>query len=175
MKEKKNELILLSDVLKNEDKYKALYVKIPKAILIYGEPGLGKTLMAESMIKEVGREFFLAKKDRADGEFVSAIKKTFEDAIKAQPSIVLLDDMDKYAQNNLEEDSNKEEFVIIRSCLEDIKDKSVFVIATANDIDHIPKSLLRAGRFGRQLQVRAPKHDDAVKIIRHFLSLKKNK
>lgn len=62
MKEKKNELILLSDVLKNEDKYKVLYVKIPKAILIYGEPGLGKTLMAESMIKEVGREFFLAKK-----------------------------------------------------------------------------------------------------------------
>ncbi len=68
-------------------------------------------------------------KNRSDGEFVALIKETFDKAVAAVPSIVFLDDMDKFAEDNLRQNSNKEEFSTIQSCLEDIKDSAVFVVA----------------------------------------------
>jgi cell division protease FtsH len=129
--------------------------------------------MANAMIEESGRNAFSCRKTRADGEFVDSIKQTFDDAVEHEPSIVFLDDMDKFAQDNTDSNSNKEEFVVIQSCLEDIKDKDVFVIATANDIDNLPSSLVRAGRFGKQLWFAVPPLDDSRKIIAHYLSGKK--
>lgn len=165
----KEELARLCDIMKNRERYLALGVKMPKAILLHGKPGLGKTLMATALIEESGRKCFSCKKDRSNGAFVDKIRETFESAINNQPSIVFLDDMDKFAQDNLSEDSNKEEFVTIQACFDDLIDKDVFVIATANDIFKIPYSLLREGRFGRQLKIDDPCKEDAVKIIAHFL------
>ena len=54
----KEEMTRLCDVLKNREKYTAFGVKIPKAVLLYGEPGLGKTLMAKAFIQETGRKAF---------------------------------------------------------------------------------------------------------------------
>ena len=166
----KEELMRLCDVMKNKEKYSALGVEMPKAILLHGEPGLGKTLMAKTLIEESGRKCFSCKKDRADGAFVDKIRETFENAINNQPSIVFLDDMDKFAQDNLREDSNKEEFVTIQSCFEDLKGKDVFVVATANEILNIPYSLLREGRFGKQMKIEMPNKEDSIKIIAHFLN-----
>ena len=138
---------------------------MPKALLLHGEPGLGKTLMAKTLIQESERKCFSCKKDRADGAFVDKIRETFENAINNQPSIVFLDDMDKFAQDNLREDNNKEEFVIIQSCFEDLKGKDVFVVATANDILNIPYSLLREGRFGKQMKIEIPNKQLATAIF----------
>jgi len=171
-KEKK-ELIYICDMMNDPEKYRNFGVEIPKAILLHGDPGLGKTLMAKALIEESGRTSFACRKTRADGEFVDILKKTFDNAIENAPSIVFLDDMDKFAEDNLKSDSNKEEFVVIQSCLEDIKDKDVFVIATANDIYNLPNSLVRAGRFGKQLEFTLPPLDDSIKIIAHYLSGKK--
>lgn len=168
----KIELMRLCDVMKNKDKYSALGVEMPRAILLHGEPGLGKTLMAKTLIEASGRQSFSCKKDRANGAFVDKIRETFENAINNQPSIVFLDDMDKFAEDNLREDSNKEEFVTIQSCLEDLRGKDVFVVATANDIINIPYSLLREGRFGKQMKIETPNKQDLVKIVAHFLKNK---
>lgn len=86
----KEELRRLCDVLKNREKYLRLGVKIPKAILLYGAPGLGKTLMAKVMIAETGRAVFHCKKNKPNGEFVNDIKQTFENAIREAPSIIYL-------------------------------------------------------------------------------------
>lgn len=166
----KEELIHLCDVLKNSDKYIRLGVKIPKAILLYGEPGLGKTLMAKAFIAETGRKVFHCKKNKSDGEFVNEIKTTFENAIKAAPSIIFFDDMDKFAEDNLQQNCNKEEFVAIQAGLEDIIDYDVFVIATANSIFYLPDSLMREGRFGRQVEFESPTFADSVKIVKHYLA-----
>lgn len=84
----KEEMMRLCDVLKNKEKYIAFGVKIPKAVLLYGEPGLGKTLMAKAFITETGRKVFFCKKNKPDGEFVDKIKETFENAIKEAPSVI---------------------------------------------------------------------------------------
>jgi len=166
----KRELLRLCDVLKNRTKYEAMGISFPTAVLLYGDPGLGKTLMANAFIAETGRKAFCCKKNKPNGDFVNEVNQTFENAIKAAPSIIFLDDMDKFAEDNLQQDCNKEEFVAIQTGLEDIADKDVFVIATANNIYNLPYSLLREGRFGKQIELTAPSFDDSVKIIRHYLT-----
>lgn len=54
--------------------------------------------------------------------------------------------------------------------MDEVKDKEVFVLATANNIDNLPKSLLRVGRFDKVIEVRNPKGQDAIDIIKHYLS-----
>ena len=166
----KEELARLCDTLKNRAKYAKLGMNMPQTLLLYGPPGVGKTLMAKAFISESKRKVFYCKKDKSDGEFITAIKDTFAEAKKKAPSIIFFDDMDKFAEDNLNQNCNKEEFVAIQSGLEDIRGANVFVIATANDICNLPDSLLRAGRFGRQIHVEVPDYVNSVKIIEHYLT-----
>ena len=96
----KAELKRFCDVLKNPEKYKKLGVTMPKGILLYGDPGLGKSLMAKCFIEESGRKVFTIRKEMPNGDFINYIKETFERAKGDGPSIVFLDDMDKYANED---------------------------------------------------------------------------
>lgn len=167
----KNALIKICDILKNTEKYASLGVTLPAGLLLHGEPGVGKTTMAKCFIKASGRKPFTCRKMKPDGEFVKEIKSVFDQAVKAAPSIVFLDDMDKFA-NDDHYHRNSEEFVAVQSCIDDVRGKDVFILATANDLDNLPDSLLRAGRFDKIIEVAAPKGEDAVNIIRHYLSTK---
>lgn len=170
--EKKLELERICDIMRNPEKYQKLGVETPVGMLIYGDPGLGKTLMAECFVEASGRKTFTCRKDKPSGDFVNEIKKTFVEAKAAAPSIVYLDDMDKFANDDLQH-RNSDAFVTIQSCIDDARGKGVFVLATANEHYCIPDSLLRVGRFDRIIKIGAPEHDDAVKIIEYYLSKKK--
>ena len=167
----KNELTVLADMMRNGDEYANLGVTMPRGVLLYGEPGVGKTLMANCLIQASGRKAYTLRKDKPDGDFVQAIQETFELARNNAPSIVFLDDLDKFAEDNRRH-SNAEEYVTVQSCIDDLEE-DVFVIATANDEDYLPDSLLREGRLGRKIYVANPKGKDAADIIKHYLSRKK--
>lgn len=164
----KLEVARICDIVKNSDKYQKLGVKIPKGLLLYGEPGVGKTLIANSFVEECGKKCYVCRKNLPDKEFIKHIKNTFEEAKNNTPSIVLLDDFDKFA-NEDKDHRNAEEYVTIQSCIDDVKSSEVFVIATANDLRLVPESLLRAGRFDNSIEIKAPRGLDAEKIIRHYL------
>ena len=168
----KKELIKICDIMQNIDFYSKLGVSVPNGLLLSGEPGLGKTLMANCFIKASGRRAFVCRKDKPDGDFVNYIKSIFDEAIRNSPSIVFLDDMDKFA-NGDSHHRNSEEFVTIQSCIDDAKNKDVFVLATINDEDNLPGSLLRAGRFDNRITVVAPKGEDAEKIVEYYIKKKK--
>lgn len=168
----KNELRQISDTLKSRDSYDRLGVKAPRGLLLYGDPGVGKSLMASAVIEEGGRKVFVCRKDKPNGDFVKEIKATFDKAIKNAPSVVYLDDMDKFA-NSDESHRNAEEYVTVQSCIDEAKDKEIFVLATVNDIYCLPHSLRRAGRFDRLIEVEAPHGKDAEQIIAHYLKSKK--
>ena len=70
----KKELIQISDTLRNPEPYKKLGVAAPKGLLLYGEPGVGKSLMASAVIEESGRKTFCCRKDSPNGDFVKKIK-----------------------------------------------------------------------------------------------------
>ena len=167
----KKELKQISDTLKNREAYDKLGVSAPRGLLLYGEPGVGKSLMASAVIKESGRKVFCCRKDSPNGDFIKKIKATFDKAVQNAPSIVYLDDMDKFT-NGDERHPDAEEYVTVQSCIDETKDKQVFVLATVNNIRCLPRSLRRAGRFDRTIEVNAPHGEDAVKIITHYLKSK---
>ena len=118
--QEKKELNQIADVLKNSDIYKKLGVSSPRGLLLHGEPGVGKTLMANALIAESGRNIFVCRKDRPNGAFVKSIKSIFAQAAEQVPSIVFLDDMDKFANG----DSNHrdaEEYVTVQSCIDEYR------------------------------------------------------
>ena len=169
----KAELARFASVLKEPERYSKLGVTTPSGILLYGEPGLGKTLMAKCFIAETGCKVYTLRKEKPDGDFVNQIKDTFEAAKKESEgvTIVFLDDMDKFAnEDHFHRDA--EEYVAVQSCIDNCKGHGVFVFATVNDKFCLPNSLLRAGRFDKVLEVVAPKGKDAASIINYFLSQK---
>lgn len=142
----KKELRQISDTLKNKDVYAGLGVSAPNGLLLYGEPGVGKSLMASAIIEESGRKVFTCRKDKPNGDFVKEIKATFDKAAENAPSIVYLDDMDKFT-NGDERHPDAEEYVTVQSCIDEVKGKQVFVLATANNIRCLPhKEREKAGR-----------------------------
>lgn len=168
----KKELMQISDTLKNRQFYDKLGVSAPRGLLLHGEPGVGKSLMASAIIEDSGRPMFCCRKDEPNGDFVKKIKATFDKAMESAPSIVFLDDMDKFA-NGDERHPDAEEYVTVQSCIDEAKGKEVFVLATANDIDCLPESLCRPGRFDRTIEVDVPPREDAVQIIAHYLKSKR--
>lgn len=168
----KQELYRIIDIVRNPEKYKKLGVSVPKGILLSGDPGIGKTLMAKCFIKETGLKVFIIRKDKPDGDFVDYIRETFEKAAKEAPSIVFLDDLDKFA-NEDEYHPDAEEYVTVQACIDDVKDTEVIALATCNDYDKLPESLVRAGRFDKCFFMHFPKFDDAKKIIAFYLKDKK--
>lgn len=167
----KKELRQIADTLKNREYYEKLGVSSPRGLLLHGEPGVGKSLMASAVIEESGRPAFVCRKDRPDGDFVKQIKETFDKAMEHAPSIVLLDDMDKFA-NGDECHPDEEEYVTIQSCIDGVKNKEVFVLATVNNMRCLPRSLYRAGRFDRVIKIETPWGKDALEIIAHHLKSK---
>lgn len=168
----KQELMQISDVLKNSEAYVKLGVKPPCGLLLYGDPGVGKSLMASALIEASGRKAFTCRKDKPDGEFINQITATFEAAKAEAPSIVFLDDMDKFA-NGDEDHPDAEEYVTVQSCIDDCKGTDIFVLATVNNMRSLPRSLRRVGRFDRTIEVENPSGKDAEKIIAHYISGKK--
>jgi cell division protease FtsH len=167
----KLEVSRILDQLTNPDKYSALGVTEPHGLLLHGVPGVGKSTFANAVVEESGRTVFVCRKDKSNGDFVNEIVHIFDKAAENAPSIVLLDDLDKFA-NEDERRRDSEEFVTVQACIDKVKDKRVFVVATANNIQKLPDSLIRAGRFDHVLELRCPSGKDAEEIVAFYLSKK---
>lgn len=165
----KEELYRIVDVLKNPNKYQKLGVSEPKGLMLIGEPGIGKSLLAECFIEETERKSFIIRKTKADGVFVNFIKNTFDEAKKSAPSVILIDDLDRF-ENNDKEKVNGESYIAIQSLIDEIKYDKVYVIATVNNEDLLPASLCRDGRFDKKIYMRSPEGNDAINIVRHYLN-----
>lgn len=168
----KTELIQICDMIHNSEIYEKLGAKMPHGMLLYGDPGLGKTLMAKAFIEESGLEAYVVRRNKGNDDFIGDITDTFLCAKVNTPSIVFLDDMDKFA-NEDQNHRDAEEYVAVQAGIDDVKDSNVFVIATANEVWKLPRSLVRSGRFDRKIEVQCPTDKDANNIIRYYLSNKK--
>ena len=143
----KAELIRICDVVKNPEKYARLGVH--------------------------GCKTFIIRKEKPDGEMVNTIRDVFNKAKAEGRSIVFLDDLDKFA-NEDNQHPDAEEYVTVQACIDSCKDSEVFVLATANDKWCLPDSLLRSGRFDKVIEMECPNGEDAVKVVNHYLSQKKS-
>ena len=98
----KNELLQICDMIHNRETYEKLGARLPQGVLLYGAPGLGKTLIAKSFIEESGLKAYILRRDKGD-DFVGSITETFREAKENSPCIIFLDDMDKFAKPDINE------------------------------------------------------------------------
>ena len=168
----KDELLQICDMIHNRGLYEELGAKLPQGVLLYGYPGLGKTLMAKCFIEECGLRTFTLRKNKGGDGFVESITETFAAARENAPSIVFLDDMDKFA-NEDDNHCDADEYVAVQAGIDDVKGCGVFVIATVNEIGKLPRSLRRTGRFDRSIEVDTPSGRDARAIVEYYLADKK--
>lgn len=168
----KEELLQICDMIHNREIYENLGARLPQGILLYGDPGLGKSLMAKSFITESGLPAYIVRRDKGSDDFIGKITDTFEKAKKNAPAIVLLDDMDKFA-NEDDRHIDAEEYVAVQAGIDEVKGCNVFVFATVNEIRKLPRSLIRSGRFDRKIEVNSPTDRDAEEIIKYYLAEKK--
>ena len=168
----KRELLQLCDMLRNREIYEEMGARLPHGLLLYGDPGLGKTLLARCFVEESGLHTITVRRDKGGDAFIDGITQAFASAKTKAPSIVLLDDMDKFA-NEDDTHCDAPEYAAVQAGIDDVKDTGVFVIATANDIRKLPSSLRRSGRFDRKIGLQAPTASDAEEIIAHYLKSKK--
>lgn len=167
----KAELLRVLDQLSDPYKYAELGVSPPHGLLLYGKPGVGKSTFAKSFIAAANRKTFICRKDKPSKDFVKEIASIFEEAAKSEPSVVFLDDLDKFS-NEDERHRDAEEFVTVQACIDKVRDKQVFVVATVNSISKLPDSLVRTGRFDHVLELKIPSGKDAEKIVAHYISQK---
>lgn len=169
--DEKRKLIPVCDMMRNPEKYKKLGVSMPHGAVLQGDPGYGKTLLSKCFIEACGVPYFICRKDKADGNFIDYLKECFDKAVSEAPAIVFLDDMDKFANEDAGH-KNTEEYVAVQACMDNVKDKDVFVIATTNESRRLPDSLLRAGRFDINLEINGLDKESQIKLIDYFLKTK---
>ena len=154
------------DILKNPEIYKRNGAVIPKGLLMVSEPGLGKSLMASIFMEESGRTPFVFRKSSQENTFLDEIKGIFASAKEAAPSILLLEDLNLYVGSR---SPYAPEWACLQACIDDSKDADIFVIATTNDIEYMPPSLLRPGRFDYTIDLYPPTGEMAEAVAGHYL------
>ena len=164
----KRELLQICDMIRNRTIYEKMGAHLPHGLLLYGAPGLGKSLLANCFMEECGLNTVTVRRDKGGDAFINSIAQAFAKAKKEAPSVLFLDDMDKFAN---EDDSRCDtpEYVAVQAGIDDVKETDVFVIATANEIRKLPDSLCRSGRFDRKIRIQPPTAADAEAIIAYYL------
>lgn len=168
----KNELLQICDMIHNKEIYEKMGAKLPHGILLTGDPGVGKTLLSKCFIDESGLKSYIIRRNKSSDDFVKYITATFKEAKKNSPSVIFLDDIDKFANEDIHH-RNAEEYIAVQSGIDEVKSSDVFVIATANEPWVLPDSLKRSGRFDKKIKIMYPTDKDANIIIEHYLSDKR--
>ena len=164
--EEKEELEEIVQFLKNPKKFTDMGARIPKGVLLVGQPGTGKTLLAKAVAGEAGVPFFIISGSDFVEMFVgvgaSRVRDLFDQAKKNAPCIIFIDEIDAVGRQRgagLGGGHDEREQTLNQLLVEMdgfAENEGVIVLAATNRPDVLDKALLRAGRFDRQIVVGAP-------------------
>lgn len=168
----------ITELLKNRDLGEEIGAKVPKGILLSGEPGTGKTLIAKAIAGEAGVPFIYVNSSSFIEMFVGLgakrVRETFKIARENAPCIVFFDEIDSIGIKRDTRGSNTENEQTINALLQEMDGftgrDGVFIIAATNRADKLDSALTRAGRFDRQIVVNKPRDWKVrVKLFEFYL------
>ena len=161
----KQELQEIVEFLKNKDKFRALGARVPRGVLLAGEPGTGKTLLARAIAGEANVPFFATSGSDFSGIIVglgvAKIKEMFEMAKRNAPCILFIDEIDAIGQKRSSHSINDQdrEQTLNQLLIEMdgfANETGIIVIGATNRPDMLDAALLRPGRFDRQVHIELP-------------------
>lgn len=161
----KQELMEIVDFLKDGKKFRDVGARVPRGILLSGEPGTGKTLLARAIAGEANVPFFAASGSDFSGIIVglgvAKIKEIFEMAKRNAPCILFIDEIDAIGQrrsthsyNDQDREQTLNQLLIEMDGFSN--DTGIIVIGATNRADMLDPALLRPGRFDRQVYIELP-------------------
>ncbi|XP_035699054.1 transitional endoplasmic reticulum ATPase isoform X5 [Branchiostoma floridae] len=152
--------------------FKAIGVKPPRGILLYGPPGVGKTLIARAVANETGAFFFLINgpeiMSKLAGESESNLRKAFEEAEKNAPAIIFIDEIDAIAPKRDKTHGEVERRIVsqLLTLMDGLKQRAhVVVMAATNRPNSIDAALRRFGRFDREVDIGIPDATGRLEIL----------
>ena len=169
------ELYEIKEFLQEPAKFLAVGAKIPKGVLLYGQPGTGKTLLARAVAGEAGVPFYsISGSDFVEmfvGVGASRVRDLFEQAKQNSPCIIFMDEIDAVGRHRgagLGGGHDEREQTLNQLLVEmdgfEMKD-NIILIAATNRPDILDPALLRPGRFDRQIVVDRPDRKGRAKIL----------
>ncbi len=175
----KQDLQEVVDFLKHPKKYQDLGAKIPKGVLLVGNPGTGKTMLARAVAGEADVPFFSISGSEFVEMFVgvgaSRVRDLFSKAKKNAPSIIFIDEIDAVGRKrgsgmgggHDEREQTLNQILVEMDGFD--ANANVIVLAATNRADVLDPALLRPGRFDRRVQISLPERKDREAILKvHF-------
>jgi cell division protease FtsH len=173
----KEEVKEIIDYLKNPEKYKRLGGRPPKGVLLYGEPGVGKTLLAKAIAGEANVPFISVSGSDFVEMFVGVgaarVRDLFETARKHAPCIIFIDELDALGRargagfiggGNEEREQTLNQLLVEMDGFD--SSTGIVVIGATNRPDILDRALLRPGRFDRQIYVPKPDLKGRYEILK---------
>ncbi|MCX6823977.1 MAG: ATP-dependent zinc metalloprotease FtsH [candidate division SR1 bacterium] len=183
MDEVKMELSEIVDYLKNPLKYHKVGARHPKGVLLYGQPGSGKTLLARAVAGESNVPFFSVSgsefMEMLVGMGAAKVRELFGKAKAVGRAIIFIDEIDAIGKKRGvgSTGGHQEQEQTLNQILTEMdgfdNTTNVIVIAATNRPDILDPALMRAGRFDRKVYVSEPTYDERTLIFDYYLKGKK--
>jgi ATP-dependent metalloprotease FtsH len=177
--EAKLELREYVDFMRHRDAYASIGARLPHGLLLVGDPGCGKTLLAKTLAGECGVNFMSISgsdfNDRYIGVGASRVRALFAEARSLAPCVLFIDEIDSvgHARNTSDHGGSHENDVTLNKLLVEMDgftpNDDILVVAATNRDDCLDPALLRSGRFDRKIIIDPPNVREREAIFRMYL------
>jgi Cdc6-like AAA superfamily ATPase len=166
------------DIIFNAEKYQALGIDFPSAIVLHGPPGCGKTFAVERLVEFIDWPSYSIDSNSVGSPYIhetsKKISEVFDKAIDGAPSVIVIDEMESFLSDRRSGSSSglhhvEEVAEFLRRIPEAIKNK-VLIIAMTNLIEMIDPAILRRGRFDHIIEVGMPSREEVASLVDSLLS-----
>ena len=166
------------DIIFNAEKYQAMGIDFPSAIVLHGPPGCGKTFAVERLVEFIDWPSYSIDSNSVGSPYIHEtsrkISEVFGKAIDGAPSVIVIDEMESFLSDRRSGSSSglhhvEEVAEFLRRIPEAINNK-VLIIAMTNMIEMIDPAILRRGRFDHIIEVGMPSREEVASLVDSLLS-----
>ena len=165
------------DILENAERYRALGIDFPTAIVLHGPPGCGKTFAVERLVEYLDWPIFYIDSNSVGSPYIHEtsrkVGEVFDKAMDAAPSVIVIDEMESYLSDRQISEStglhHVEEVAEFLRRIPEVNKRHVLVFGMTNRLEMIDSAILRRGRFDHVVEVGMPSTAEVSDLVDSLL------